>query len=399
MPMKKTKLYIFYILIFAILLTPSFLYSADGFFPSQVKDISDRKYEPAVIQLLDNAKESIFISMYSVNLDTEKRNPVTLLRNNLLKARARNVSVTLYLNTCFERFDQNNDFFSKNLAIKELEDAGCVIHLMTYKHRLHDKLIIVDKRYIVEGSTNWSIAALKDNYESSTLIDSPELASVKLERLEKIKNIISLPNNYEKISYVASYLENLPENLAISKELLLNKKYFPDMLSQSDNRSMDFYLLLLAHSQVVNKQEFFISLEAMGLSLGMNNSWSYTDLRRQVIKSLNKLQNRYNLIEVKYFYGRDAFVKLIPFVIVNTPSVIASEAKQSQSVFFINSAVIINKKSSAMPLRLKFLFLIEALLKEEGKDLHSITQPALSKRFNIYEKTLERAFKDMREYK
>ncbi|MGB2961069.1 MAG: hypothetical protein WBC52_01500, partial [Candidatus Omnitrophota bacterium] len=34
--------------------------------PAQVRDISDRAYEPAVLDLIDNAKESIVISMYMI---------------------------------------------------------------------------------------------------------------------------------------------------------------------------------------------------------------------------------------------------------------------------------------------------------------------------------------------
>ena len=49
----------------------------------------------------------------------------------------------------------------------------------------------------------------------------------------------------------------------------------------------------------------------MALSLGMPRSWDDTTLRRQVIKSLKKLQNRYHLINVKFFHGRDAAVRLI----------------------------------------------------------------------------------------
>jgi len=47
-----------------------------------------------VIELLDNAKESIVISMYTINLDTTNNNPVKLLLNDLLEARQRGVDVT-----------------------------------------------------------------------------------------------------------------------------------------------------------------------------------------------------------------------------------------------------------------------------------------------------------------
>ena len=68
---------------------------ADNFLSSRVKDISDRTYEKAVTELIDSAKQSIAISMYSINIASGKRNPITLLLNDLLEARKRGVEVDL----------------------------------------------------------------------------------------------------------------------------------------------------------------------------------------------------------------------------------------------------------------------------------------------------------------
>ncbi len=77
-------------LLIALLLSPC---QADNFLSSKVKDISDRKYEKAVIELLGNAKDSIVMSMYSINL-SEKKNPTSLMVNDLIEARQRGVDVT-----------------------------------------------------------------------------------------------------------------------------------------------------------------------------------------------------------------------------------------------------------------------------------------------------------------
>jgi len=103
-------------------------------------------------------------------------------------------------------------------------DAGCVFHLLPSCLRLHDKLVIVDNRFVVEGSTNWSIAALKSNRESAALIDSPELARIKLLRFKMLPLIIE-PK--EKEAHRALYLENLPDSIVIPKLLLLDGRYFP----------------------------------------------------------------------------------------------------------------------------------------------------------------------------
>ena len=156
------------------------------------------------------------------------------------------------------------------------------------------------------------------------------------------------------------------------------------MVTRYDNRPLDLYLLLLAHSQAINKREFFVSLETMALSLGMPRSWDDTTLRRQVIKSLKKLQNRYHLINVKFFHGRDAAVRLID---------IPGES------FTISSDQIIQPQDKKLTMRLKFLFLIKALLKDEGADIGSISQPAIAKRFNVNRVTIHAAFQDLQNYK
>jgi len=159
------------------------------------------------------------------------------------------------------------------------------------------------------------------------------------------------------------------------------------MVNRNDNRSLDLYLLLLAYSKAAKAKEFFINLESMGLSLGLPSSWSDSALRRQVIKSLKRLQNQYHLIDVNFFYGKDAAVRL-------NPTVFASEAKQSQ--FTIETNSIIKTKDTELTTRLKYLLLIKAFLKNEGEDLDSIQKTALAKRFFISRSTITAAFNDLR---
>jgi len=88
------------LIVISLVTAPTYPAAADTFLTSKVKDISDRKYEKAVIELLDNAKDSIVISMYFINLSQEP-NPANLMLNDLLEARQRGVDVTIYLNTDF----------------------------------------------------------------------------------------------------------------------------------------------------------------------------------------------------------------------------------------------------------------------------------------------------------
>ncbi|MCG2713174.1 MAG: phospholipase D-like domain-containing protein [Candidatus Omnitrophica bacterium] len=374
---KKNRLSIVLVFLFIISFSISRLCLADHTTVETVTDLSDRKYEQALIQLLDNAKESIVISMYSISPGSGDKNPVRLLLNDLLEARGRGVSVTMYLNTRFIDDGTNEDSFIKSPVFKELKDAGCTIYLIPKSRRLHDKLIIVDSRYVVVGSTNWSNSALRRNFESNTLIDSPRHAQDKLKRLE---NVLSFIKSNSEITDTPAYLEELPKELIISNELLINKKYCSRMVTSKDNRAFDLYFLLVAHSQLMGEDKFYINLEDMGLSLGLPDTLEYTALRRQVIRSLKRLQNRYKLIKVKFLHAKDASITLVGI--------------QGES-FTISSGSIIQSSDAKLTLRLKFLLLIEALLKTEGKDLHSVSKSDLGKRFNINETTISDAFKDL----
>lgn len=378
--MKKKKRIL---LILAFLLTVSFNVSfpcfADNSSCEQATDLSDRQYEQALIKLFDNAKESIVVSMYGISLGSGDNNPVRLLLNDLLEARGRGVSVTFYLNTRFSDAGEEGQSFIESPVFKELKDAGCIIYLIPKGRKLHDKLIIVDNRYVVVGSTNWSNSALRRNFESNTLIDSPRHAQEKLKRLE---DVLSFIKSNSEISDTPVYLQDLPRELVVPEELLNNKKYLSCMITRQDHRVFDLYFLLLAYSQGVDEKEFFINLEDMGLSLGLPDILDHTALRRQVIRSLKRLEDRYGLITVKFLHGKDAKVTLLD---------IPGES------FTVSSGAII-QRPDRLTLRLKFLLLIEALLKDEGKDLSSMPQAVLAEQFHVNKTTIYNAFDDLRKH-
>jgi hypothetical protein len=357
-------------------------------------DISDRAYEPAVVKLLDGAKESIVISMYAVSFGAKnKGNPLELLIGDLFEARKRGVEVTLYLNTRFnEPAKIREQLLIENPLLKKLEDAGTHIYLMPINRRVHDKLIIVDSRYVVDGSTNWSISALRVNYESATLIDSPGLAKAKLARLEarERESLASkaeskdarddLPagsegKSKEEKKRTALYTEKLPEYISIPADLLTDQKYCAQMVNKADGRALELYLLLLAHSQVTGQKEFFIDLESMGLSLGLPEEWKDTDLRRQVIRSLKRLEARYNLLTARFFHGKDAQVTL---------------ADLSHDAFNISVSAV----NPGLSERARYFLIVKAYLEAKGEDISKISDSALAERFHVSRRMLCDARKD-----
>jgi hypothetical protein len=417
--------YIISLIIALSLLIPP-VQATEPFLSAQVKDISDRNYETAVTELLDSAKKSITISMYTINVTEHKKNPINKLLDSLLQARKRGVSVELYLNTNFRDIDENKGLLITHPALNQLENAGCLIHLIPENRMLHDKLVIVDNRYIAEGSTNWSISGFRRNFESSTLIDSKDLAEIKLERL---KTLLIKAEPKPKHIITPYYAQGLPKRLSIANTLLLDRQYFPQMVTRHDERAFDLYLLLLAHSQKTGKDKFFLSLEDMALSLGLSDTLSNTALRRQVIRSLRILKDRYKLIDVEFFYAKNAYVTMVDLLSLRAegeaiispnkksskslsfpargmstadPSSLRAEGeaiispnKNSSNFFIILTDSIINNK--ALTLRSKFLLLIKAYLKANGENIDNITAVELSRRFGIDESVLRKAEKELGE--
>jgi len=349
-------------------------YSQESFLPARVKDISDRAYESAVIELLDGAKKSIVMSMYSISLGTKGNNPVKLLLNDLLEARDRGVSVTLYLNTLFRKSSRTDTRIIDTPTMKKLQDAGCIIHLIEYHQRLHDKLIIVDERYVVEASTNWSISALRNNYESATLIDSRDLARIKLAR---VKSFILPEKPPLKKPDKELYIKNMPEEISIPQAFVTDKRYLPRMVRRQSIYSTQLYLMLLAYSQSIDKRDFFLDMGAMGLSMGMSESYRNSTLRQRVMRNLRDLEKRYSLINVKFFHNKDAWIELRDI---------------SGDTFAIPSTIILDQES---PLRVKFYLIVQELLKSQGEDINAMSGREIEKRFHVYHTTIYKARKEV----
>ena len=373
----KSKIVIVVFILTLIMVGGGFC-SAGEFHPAQVRDISDREYEQAVIELIDNAKESVVVGMYHISTQLKTNNPVKLLLNDLVEAQERGVQVRVYLNTKFP--DVSYEELIGKDEFKMLEDAGCEVYFIPPGRKLHDKVVIVDSRYVVEASMNWSIIALRNNFESATLIDSPGLAKEKIARLDKIYRMQRKKEEGGEKERRPLYVDSIIDKIEIKEALLEDERYFPEMLKKSDRRAMDLYLILTAYSQKLGETEFFLNLEDTGLGLGLPVSWDDESLRRQVIRTLRTLQNRYNLIEVEFDYASDAYITML--------------AVHGQ-IFTVETSIF-SLHDKEIPQRLKFLLMIKALLEKEGKDLDSVPRKEIMRRFHIAKRTLEKALADLR---
>lgn len=132
-----------------------------------VEVVNDRDYFPKVHELLQGAKRSVYIVMFSAYYyDRYPNSPSNILFRDLASAKKRGVDVRVIL----EQEEQPNrvvQFLKQNKIPYKLDPPDITTHA---------KLIIVDGLYTVIGSTNWSYSALSKNHETAVIIKSPDVA-------------------------------------------------------------------------------------------------------------------------------------------------------------------------------------------------------------------------------
>ncbi|MFQ5891636.1 MAG: phospholipase D-like domain-containing protein, partial [Candidatus Methanofastidiosia archaeon] len=116
---------------------------------------------------------SIYILMYSMKYYPEYPNDHnSKLLKALIDASKRGVDVMVIL----EISDFNNNLNQENTeTAKYLKRNGVKVKFDSKYIQTHSKVLIVDKRIVVVGSTNWSYYAIDKNTEASVMIYSEEI--------------------------------------------------------------------------------------------------------------------------------------------------------------------------------------------------------------------------------
>lgn len=350
----------------------------------KIQDISDRVYQGRVWRLLDEARSSIVISMYLLRPGEHPKHPVNRLLEDLLEARRRGVKVTVYLNTKFKSV-KNPASVAEGPFFDKLRKAGVALRLVSPVRMLHDKLIVVDRRFVVEGSMNWSVSAIAENHESATIIESPELAEAKLRRIDFFplwgEEVKKIPRPKAKQAPEPLFPAGPPTSIEVPITLLEERKYFPNMIAYQRERAMKMFLLFLCLSQARGALRFGFAPETVGEYLGILPGEDRSAVRRQVIRVLRDLQNLDKLLRAQFRHGRDTFVEL--FIPKGETFTLSSEDLEAGELAVLSDNQI-------------FLRLIRARLREEGRRFEDFTQAGIKKRFFIGEDTLGRTLRRSR---
>ncbi len=114
-----------------------------------------------VLGYVDNAQKYIYMPVFVI---THKE-----LEAALLRANARGVDVKLIV-------DATNVFAQKSI-VQRLREKGISVKVENYAGKLHSKSMIIDDKYILAGSMNFSRSGETKNDENMLIIENPRFAT------------------------------------------------------------------------------------------------------------------------------------------------------------------------------------------------------------------------------
>jgi len=134
-------------------------------------------YGRILLSLLSKAKESVHVVMYRASYyPTYKKSLSNDILNALVSAASRGLEVRVLLDDCSfypESAQANRE------AARYLADHGIEVRFDDPAVTTHAKLVIIDKKTVLLGSTNWNYYALEKNVETDlAAIGIPQLAEV-----------------------------------------------------------------------------------------------------------------------------------------------------------------------------------------------------------------------------
>jgi len=141
---------------------------------STTQVITDREYYPTALDLINSADETIHITMYQMKYYTSKQykdSPTNKLIDALIAAKERGIEVKVIID---ESTNENGN--AGNDLINLLRENNIIAKFDKPDTTTHAKLVIIDSKIVLVGSSNWSYFTLTKNHETNVLIKSDKVA-------------------------------------------------------------------------------------------------------------------------------------------------------------------------------------------------------------------------------
>ncbi len=151
---------------------------------------------------------------------------------------------------------EDGKYKENTIAYKKLQSSGVDVHFDTSTRLLHLKAVVIDGRYVFSGSTNWSKAAILDNYEATSFYESlPDAAS-----LNAYINDVAIQTG--------DIFGQKEDGVPIATTFLTVKGNGRKLLSSQADKQLDLYLLLLREAKEAGKHTFWVDYEKLAKAMG-----------------------------------------------------------------------------------------------------------------------------------
>jgi phosphatidylserine/phosphatidylglycerophosphate/cardiolipin synthase-like enzyme len=194
---------------------------------AKVAPADDRAYFAAVHDLLSSAERSVDVILYQTRIyfhyPVSKSN--TML-SDLVEAADRGVHVRVVI----EQADWNIGNSEENRDVwNVLRQRDIELYFDPADQTSHSKLVIVDGKYVILGSTNWSHYALDSNNEANVVIDSRKVAGAFEDYFGSIvaRSTTAYHPAYDYIG--AAEVEGWGERYALVRDVADSGRYDPQV--------------------------------------------------------------------------------------------------------------------------------------------------------------------------
>jgi cardiolipin synthase len=341
----------------------------DNYLTAKIKNLSNRQYYKETLAQINKAEKSIFLVMYMVSFNPAKEDDKVLkLLNALVKARKRRVKIKVILEYHVKKdFKKGKVSYQTYLYLRQkgIKD----VYFDTLKTTTHSKVLVIDEKTVILGSTNWTKSALEKNNETSLLVESSKLAKELITNIEKIKTSTPL---------------FLDENNSVLVPLkFLDEKIAGNMLSAPDKRAFHTYLLCLKHKS--SGRPSSPTYEYLAKKLGISKKMKETAYRRQINKVLRKLEKKYKLIDVTLTF--------------NKPLKLNVKMLGGESFFLPNTYWKYGwDKVLSFKAKIALLITLREIYRNNFIPEWSLSQKTLSEKYSLSEDSLEKGLKELRNF-
>ena len=151
----------------------------------------DNIIKSQIIPLVNKSKTSIYMPTFLI---THRE-----LTSALISAKKRGVKIKVIIDAA-----NASNKYSKH---QQLRDNGIEVKVENYAGKMHAKTMIIDEKYVVIGSMNFSRRGEEKNDENTVILDNPQIAKFLIKQF----NIIweKIPNKYLKYNVPAESRESI----------------------------------------------------------------------------------------------------------------------------------------------------------------------------------------------